>query len=64
VAVAARARTLTAGEYVTDDKTGLLYVLEVDPRGKLLVEDVKTLEVYRIKADVVASWRVVRPDGS
>jgi len=64
MAVAARPRELTAGEYLTDGSKALLYMLEVDPRGRAMVEDVRTLEVYRIKVTALDGWRVVTPDGA
>jgi hypothetical protein len=45
------------------DETTLLYVLDVGKDGTATVEDVRSGEVYKLRASALAEWRVVVPDG-
>lgn len=63
MAIAARARALAAGLYVTDDKAALLYVMEMKENGTVMVEDARTYDIYRMKAGALEGWRVVSPEG-
>lgn len=62
MAVAERTRALTAELYLTDGLSELLYVLEVDEQGWILVEDARTLEQRRMKATKLDGWRIVEPE--
>jgi hypothetical protein len=39
----------------------LLRIVEIEQRGTVMVEDVRTYDIYRVKASALEGWRVVTP---